>query len=265
MIDYIPYFNKASESLNKFGLLTKEDSLSEKNEPIEIYTLTTLHLSKQHTKAISNLLVDKLYVTVMIILRNLMELFFNLKWIYDAKDEEEKLSRVFDLEGTSFVALEKEVKMMEGDANSKKLVWEEHMFSDKKETLKKVKELYPNLTRKNKRDEIVFREAPPFDKRMDEFYKLKFYNIYRFLSAFVHPSPILREFTLSRNHSEKTPSQIIEGLFPELIKDSLVFIYSILEISDKVLSKKFPKKEKDFEKVRMEYFDFISDIPGGLA
>lgn len=265
MIDYIPYFNKASESLNKFGLFTKEYSLSERNEPIEIYTLTTLHLSQQHTKAISNLLADKLYVAVMIIMRNVMELFFNLKWIYDAKDDNEKLSRIFDLEGTSCVAWEKEIKMMEEDANCEKLVWEEHMFVDSKEALKKIKELYPQLMRKNKRGETVFKEAPSFDKRMNEFHKLKFYNIYRRLSTFVHPSPMLRNLTLLRYDSEKTPLQIIEELFPELIKGNLVFIYCLQDISDKILSKRFPEKKEDFEKTKMEYFGFISEIAGGLA
>ena len=215
MKEYIPYFIKASETFHQFGLLTKENSFSERNEPIEVYVLTTLHLAKQHSKAISNLLNEKLYITTMIILRNIMELFFNLKWIYDAEDEKEKLARVYELEGTAFSALEKEVKMMEEDANSDKLVWDEHMFKEKKEALQKSKEVYPELVRKNKYGIDVFKEAPPFDKRMDKFYKLKFYNIYRFLSAFVHPSPILREFTLLGNYSNKTPIQILESLFPD--------------------------------------------------
>jgi hypothetical protein len=151
---------------------------------------------------------------------------------------------------------------MEEDANSDKLVWDEHMFKEKKEELQKSKEVYPELVRKNKYGMDVFKEAPPFDKRMDKFYKLKFYNIYRFLSTFVHPSPILREFTLLGNYSNKTPIQILESLFPELINDSLAFIYGILEISDKIFSKKFPDKQNQFEKIRLEYFNSVIDIIG---
>ena len=265
MKKYTQYFIKASETSHQFGLLTKENSFSERNEPIEVYVLTTLSLVKQHCKAISNLLDENLYITTMIVLRNIMELSFNLKWIYDAEDEKEKLATVYQLEGTAFSALDKEVKMMEEDANTDKLVWDEHMFKEKKETLQKAKKIYPELVRKNRNGIDIFREAPPFALRMEKIYRLKFYNIYRFLSSFVHPSPILREFTLIGNYSNKTPTLILESLFPELIKDSLAFIYGILEISDKIFSNRFPDKQNQFEKFRMEYFNLIKDIIGNTT
>ena len=74
MKKYIPFFNKASESFRQFGLLTKDYSFSERNEPIEVYALTTLHLAKQYCKAISNLLDEKLYITTMES-RNQLQLF----------------------------------------------------------------------------------------------------------------------------------------------------------------------------------------------
>ena len=119
MIEYIPYFQEASESCRKFGQLIKDYSFSEKDEPIELYTLTTLNLCKQHTKAITILFNESLYIGVMIILRNIVELFFNLMWIYEGENSVQKLERVYQLEGRAYLELEKEIMMMEDEKKNR--------------------------------------------------------------------------------------------------------------------------------------------------
>ena len=189
-----------------------------------------------------------------------MELFFNIDWIKNGTDINDKTERVFQLEGKAFSAMEKEVKMMLGDANSNKLVWQKEMFQDKINALDEIKNIYSHLLTTNKKNEKVFKEAPHFERRMEELHKLKFYNMYRFLSSFVHPSPILREFTLLRSGFEKTPFQILESLFPELVENTLYFIFGILDDSDKILLCKFPDKKENFEKIKFSYFDMINEI-----
>ena len=103
-------------------------------------------------------------------------------------------------------------------------------------------------------------EAPPFDKRMNPLYKLKFYNMYRDLSTFIHPSPLLREFTLLRGDSENTPLQIIEKHYPNLLENVLFFIYGILENSHKLLSEKMPEKESEIQSINLSYFKKINEI-----
>ena len=260
MRNYSTYFSYASECCHKYGLLTKGQSFSEKEDAVELYVLTTLHLCKQHSETISQLLNNQLYIGAMIIARNIMELFFNLDWIKDSNDKNEQLEKVYKLEGTALSSMEKEVKMMTDDATSAKMVWQENMFKENVEALEKVKQFYPHLLEKNKKGEMVFKQAPNFSERMNELYRLKFHNIYRLLSAFVHPSPILREFTLLRNDAEKTPIQIIEYHFPELMEYILFFIYGIIENSTKILSNIYPDKKNEFDKIGLDYFQKINEI-----
>ena len=85
-----------------------------------------------------------------------MELFFNIDWIKNGTDINDKTERVFQLEGKAFSAMEKEVKMMLGDANSNKLVWQKEMFQDKINALDEIKNIYSHLLTTNKKNEKVF-------------------------------------------------------------------------------------------------------------
>ena len=98
-----------------------------------------------------------------------------------------------------------------------------------------------------------------FERRLTYLERVKFYSLYRFTSAFVHPTPILRDVLLKREGSPKTPLQLLEPHLKEALDYCLYLIYGIAFNLSKVLEEKKEYNKEKVDKILVEIFLIISN------
>jgi len=260
MKKYIKTYKKIYYKLVEIGKELTKHSFSEKNDKIELYGLVSLNLCKQQTKAIYILLENELYPSILILVRNVFESFFNYQWILRGKTKEEKIERVNQLEGKAFNDIEKELNVMKENANSSDPIWKPEMYKDKERFLEFLKEHYAELTIEEN-GKIKFKKPKEFslESRMSSLERIKFYSLYRFTSAFVHPTPILKDILLHREGSEKNPRQLLEPHLKEALDYCLYLIYGIAFNLSKVLEDKKGYNKDKVDKILEEIFLLISN------
>ena len=89
--------------------------------------------------------------------------------------------------------------------------------------------------------------------------RIKFYSLYRFTSAFVHPTPILRDILLHREGSELNPLQLLDPHLKEALDYCLYLIYGIAYNLSKVLEEKNEFNKEKVDKILAEIFSIISN------
>jgi hypothetical protein len=260
MNDYINIYTKVYFKLIEIGKELSQHSFSEKNDKVELYGLVSLNLCKQQTKSIYILLENKLYPSVLILIRNIFETFFNFQWILRGETKSEKIERVNQLEGGAFSDIEKELNVMKENSISSDPIWKPEMYEEKEKFLECLKTYYPELTFKEK-DEIKFKKPKEYslESRMSYLERVKFYSLYRFTSAFVHSTPILRDILLHREGSDKNPFQLLEPHLMEALDYCLYLIYGIAFNLSKVLEEKEEYNKDKVDKILSEIFSIISN------
>lgn len=265
MEDYISIFKDIHFHLRKMGRLISGISFSEKDDKVELYGLVSLNLCKQQTEAIYLLLEKKLYPSVLMLVRNIFESFFDFQWILRAETKEEKIERANQLEGKSFNDIEKELNVMKEDSQSSDPIWKSEMYQDKEEFLELLKTHYPELVIDiDGKKKFKEPKEHSFENRLNRMERLKFYSIYRFTSAFVHPSPLIRDVVLLREGSDKTPLQILEPHLYEILDYCLFLIYGIANNLIKVLDSRIDSKKEDINKILTGIFMRIKNSNAGL-
>ncbi len=250
MEEYISIYKSIYGYLKELSNELSSFSISLKNDKPELYGLLVLNLCTQQTKAIYLLLENKLYPSILILLRNIFESFFNYKWILRANTEEEKIERVIQLEGKAFSDIEKELNVMKENSKSSNPIWTPEMYKEKEQSLELLKTYYSYLTF-NDNGKIRFKEPKvrSFEQRLSKTERLKFYSIYRFTSAFVHPTPIIRDVILQREGSVKTPINLLEPHLFETLDYCLFFIYGIAKILIQELHHRLDERKENVDKI----------------
>ena len=264
MSDYIDIYREIYLKLRQLGKLISGISLSEKDDKIELYGLVTLNLCRQQTEAIYLLLEKKLYPSILILIRNIFESFFNYQWMLRAATKEEKTERVNQLEGNSFSDIEKELNVMKEDSKTSAPIWKEEMYKEKEEFLKYLKTYYPELVEEiDGKKKYKKPKDSSLENKMNRMERLKFYSIYRFTSSFVHPSPLIRDVVLQREDSKKTPLQILEPHVKVNLNYCLFLIYGIADHLVKNLDNRFDSRKNDIDKILKEMFSLIAESDAG--
>jgi hypothetical protein len=259
MKKYIKIYQQIYYKLVEIGKELTKYSFDEKKDKIEIYGLVSLNLCKQQTKAIYILLDNRLYSSTLILVRNIFESYFNYVWILKGRTREEKIERVNQLEGKAFNNIEKELNAIKENVNSSYPIWESGMYEDKKNILELLKSRYPELTIR-KKGKIKFKtpKENSLESRMSYMERVKFYSIYRFTSAFVHPTPILKYILLKQEGSSKNPVELLEPNLKEVLDYCLFLIYDIALNLSKVLIEKKKYNNEKIDKILTEIFQIIS-------
>ncbi len=264
MQEYISIYKSINSYLTEIGKEVSKFSFSEKNDRPELYGLVSLNLCKQQTKAIYLLLENRLYPSVLIIIRNVFESFFNYQWILRAATQEEKVERVIQLEGKAFNDIEKELNVMKEDYKSSDPIWTPEMYKEKEEFLELLKKHYSELTY-NDNGKIKFKEPKErsFEQRLSKMERLKFYSIYRFTSAFVHPTPIIRDVLLKREGSDKSPIELLEPHLKENLDYCLFLIYGIAHNLIKELENNLKERKENVDEILKSMFSLIARSNAG--
>lgn len=228
MDNYINTYKMVYECMREIGTILTSIGLSEKKERAQLYGVMSLNLSKQNTKAILVLLENGLYPSTLVILRNVFETFFNYQWVLRAGDLEKQDERAIKLEGKAFRDIEKELNAMKENSLSSNPIWTSQMYSEKEKYIEFIKNNYPELT-KNNNGRISFcePEEKSFEQRLNKIERLKFYGLYRFTSAFVHPTPIIKDIILKNEELDKSPLEILKPHLQDCLDYCLFFIYGI--------------------------------------
>jgi len=257
---YITTYKNIYFKLVEYGKELSLHSFSEKNDKIELFGLVSLNLCKQQTKSIYILLENKLYPSILILIRNVFESFFNFQWVLRGETKVEKIERVNQLEGKAFSDIEKELNVMKENASTSDPIWKPEMYENKEKFLEFLKTNYTELTFEENR-KIKFKKPKEYSlaSRMSYLERVKFYSLYRFTSAFVHPTPILRDILLNREHSGMNPLQLLEPHLKEALDYCLYFIYGIAFNLSKVLEEKNDFNKEKVDKIIAEIFSIISN------
>lgn len=264
MNEYISIYKDIHFLIRELGKLISGISFSEKNDKVELYGLVSLNLCKQQVEAIYTLLEKRLYPSVLMLIRNVFESFFDFQWILRGQSKEEQIERANQLEGKSFNDIEKELNVMKEDSKSPDSIWKPEMYKDKEDFLEYLKTYYSELVVEvDGKKKFKEPKERSFENRLNRMERLKFYSIYRFTSAFVHPSPLIRDVVLLREGSNKTPLQILEPHLFENLDYSLYLIYGIANNLVKVIDDRVGTRKEEIDKILVGIFTRIKNSNAG--
>jgi len=121
--EFIKYYSDAKDICFRFIETLADTQLDEENNSPEIYTLTSINLTKHNCNSITVLLKEDEFGSAIMICRNLIEMYFNFDWAIEPinqgldKDrlKEAIKDRFFKLQGTPYYNFEKNLNEMESD------------------------------------------------------------------------------------------------------------------------------------------------------
>lgn len=177
MQEYISILKDIHFLILQLGKLISEISFSEKNDKVELYGLVSLNLCKQQVEAIYTLLEKRLYPSVLMLVRNIFESFFNFQWILRGESKKEQVERANQLEGKAFNDIEKELNVMKEDSKSSDPIWEPEMYKEKEEFLENLKTYYSELVVEvDGKKKFKEPKERSLENRMNRMERLKFYS-----------------------------------------------------------------------------------------
>ena len=207
--DYEIAYSDSSELFSQFGKTTERISFNTIDEAVEIYYLMSMKVAQNNSKAVSVLLTNNLPLETNHIIRNIMETFFKLNWVVKDNDRQSMLNRVNQLEANPFAKYETEMNYVGKHLKELYAPFTEDDWKNRMKLLEEEKESHPQLLQDAKGGGKCYKTAPSFVDIMGKEFRVKYYNIYCFISAYVHPSPFLKIFLLRFNEIEKLPSEIM--------------------------------------------------------
>jgi len=229
---------------------------SEQNFP-EIYVLSSINLVGHNCNSITVLLRENEYGSVIMICRNLMEMFFNLHWAIEPIDTisdktilvEAIKDRFFRLQGTPFYLFEKALDSME----RKRYALSSWNFNDimkTRELIENEKKKYPFLLTKDEEGKLIFKKAPPFAERMGHL-KIEHYHSYTFSSIFTHPTPIISSI-YHLGWLNSSPQSI--NMLKKIISSGIFYVHAILGYGN-IAFENF-----EFKEIRQDCFNALQRI-----
>jgi hypothetical protein len=280
MKKFVSYFDEIS-TLSKKLILTYQDlSFDKEKELVETMVLTYLRLLKINAKTLSILIANELYIPSILICRNVLEAFFNLHWamVPEAKDENndntnivklteseneereriERIEKVNQLEGDMYSHFERDIKEMERGLEEGQITWRKEVIEDMRKRMSAEILEFPNLVTRDRKDNLVFKKSPNMAIKMGE-HKNKFYHVYTFTSAFVHPTPKLKEFLPCTPLVEERTMKIISEPLYKTYSSTIFFIQSTMGYSKAMFDKLSPHLISERELIMQRINDILCE------
>lgn len=224
---FITHYRDLSELCRKYI-----DNISNiKVNRIEEFLFICLDSLKSETIAISTLAEKNLYNQMISLIRNIIEIFFNIFWIHNT-DESERIEVINKLEGTPYFWHNKEVDYIKGDTQTEQPEWSPEYVKRMEMLLESSKKKHPYLIdKKNK-----FKSAPPIPDRISKKVRLKYYHIYRFASLFAHPSPFFKELYSKKHREHSDPLDDMGEIFLSMFTYGIWMTYLCYSGSNELLT-----------------------------
>jgi len=249
-------YSESAELFSQFGKTTEGISFNTIDEAVEIYYLMSMKVAQNNSRAVSVLLNNNLPLETNHIIRNIMETFFKLNWVVKDDNRRAMLDRVNQLEANPFYKYEKEMNYVGKHLKELYAPFDEEDWKRRMQLLEDEKETQSQLLQNIKGGKKCYKSAPAFTDIMGEAYRVKYYHIYCFISAYVHPSPFLKIFLLRFNQIDKLPSEIMY----EPVKQSLTFGLLFLELIMGFCVSIFHKYKPEQNTLRIELYNKIKEI-----
>jgi Family of unknown function (DUF5677) len=254
--DFENAYSECSNILRQFGRSTEEYRFKALDEAVEIYFLMSIKVAMNNSKAISVLLQNNLPLETNHIVRNIMETFFKLNWVVKDKSHQARLDRVNQLEATPFNKYEKELNYIKKHLDKPYAPFTLEDWEKRKAEFEEEKNSQPQLLRRAKGGGNEYKIAPSFADIMGEAFRVKYYHLYCFISAYVHPSPFLKIFLLDFDQYTQTPTQVAYEPTKQSLTFGLMFLELILGYSISIFQPYNSNKNVD----RIELYNKISEI-----
>ena len=255
MQKFIKYYEYVSSICHDFGETTKGVQFHEETQALELFALTSISMCAHHSRSISTLMKSKLITDCFIIVRNIIEVYFNLKWATEGETREEVIERVFQLEANPYNNFDKEIKLMERNIDSDKPNLSKSLILNHIEAINGEKEKFAYLLKDKNNLQSDFKSAPSFADRMGD-QRLQYYHLYRFASMFTHPSPKLKEFFMHRVVNKNGPTNAIIEPLKQTLSYCLLFITDCFAITKYILTDFNP----EYNPTRQEMYNKLVSI-----
>ncbi|MCX6141886.1 MAG: DUF5677 domain-containing protein [Ignavibacteriales bacterium] len=225
--EYSNYFAEASGTVTRFADTLTGCQFDERLEAIEVFALQALAVDRDHCRAIANLLREGLFAEPIIISRSLFELHFDIQWIVRGDTREEKLERTYRLEATPYFEFAKEVQLIEENFKGPDPSWSPRKVKEFRGMLDKIKKDSPFLLRTDIHTHEQFKKAPALTDRMSAKERLRYYQLYRFLSFFTHPTPSMKQVYLKLVPTEQSVPEMIDEPLKQTLAYTMIFVANI--------------------------------------
>ncbi len=207
--EQINRFKNCNELISKFGKSLNGCEFDEIEQAVEVYFLMSIKLVERHSKAISILLQNELPIETFPLIRNLMETYFKLNWIIEPDNNSERRERVFKLEAHSFGEYDREMQLIKKHLDKDYSFFTKSEYFRISEFLETERENQKQLTKQGRDGKVIYKSAPPLAQIMGHVFRVKYYHFYRFICAYIHPSPFLKTFLLNLNKYKENPNHIV--------------------------------------------------------
>ncbi len=235
LTEYSEYYSEASRLFTEFGDTLCGVEFDEEEQAVEVFSLTSLSLCSSHSRAVSNLLNEEFAVEPIVVARSFLEILFDLHWIRQSDNSDERADRVFRLEAHPYYGMVKEIRLIKNEMNGTYPKW----YELARGVLEDVGKGSPFLLNSSV-DPLSFKQAPDLASRMGPQYRLRYYHIYRFASLFTHPTPTIKDVFVKRVGGGKTRDDIIEEALQQFLAYGLLFLGLILGYAKDIFSKYTP-------------------------
>jgi hypothetical protein len=254
--EYSRYYSDASKLFSGYASSFSGAGFHAQSQALEVFCMMTISLCESQARAVSVLLANDCAVEPIIIIRSFFEVFCDFYWISQVSEISEQVERVFKLEGTPLREIAKELQIIERDVKGPKPYWRKKDYEQLKELLENTARRCPWLLNQPSPRPLDFKHAPDLASRIGPEIRLRFYHLYRFSSAFTHPTPMMKGVFLHESGSALSRNEIIEEPLQQFLAYGLWFLKLIFEFCQKVLS----PYDTERAALRAQYYDSLCSI-----
>jgi len=233
MKDWVEKYNEIADKFNEFGKSLNDKGFRKIAQASENFALMCIKLCCEDAKAIALLLKNGYYCEAMMILRSSIELLFKIHWVHDGDGYEEQNERTYKLEGKPFSDIQKEIDYLRRRLTEEGAVNNSDFVDKFQEAMNKHKENYPYLVQDNDK----FKISPNNVDMAGDNIRQRFYQDYRYLCMFSHPTPMLTDMLLSDDSGESVFRESIE----QALNNGIPAYQFIMGFCFNILSKHVPK------------------------
>jgi len=244
MTNWIEKYNEIADKFNEFGKSLNDKGFRKIAQASENFALMCIKLCCEDAKSIALLLENGFYCEAMMILRSSIELLFKIHWVHGGDGYKVQNERTYSLEGKPFSDIQKEINYLRKRSTEEGAIYDDNFVTKFQDLMNKHKANYPYLVHDNGK----FKISPNnIDMAGDEI-RQRFYQVYRYLCIFTHPSPMLTEMLLSEDSGESIFRDSIE----QTLHSGIPAYQFIMGFCSNILSKHVPETHDARERLYNE-------------